>query len=319
MSTSTPTPTSTVAASHLVKTFGSLRAVDDLSFTVERGEIFGLLGPNGAGKTTTIRLILDLYKPDSGEIAVLGGPMDEAKKDRIGYMPEERGLYRDIPLERCLVYLGTLKGLATSEARRRVLGWLERFDLLDHRRKKVKDLSKGMQQKAQLVATLMHEPELVIVDEPFSGLDPVNTQMVKDILRDLARAGRTIIMSTHQMQQVAELCDRILLVHHGRAVLYGRLDEIRRRYSGHAVRVRAHGDLAPVPGVRHVEAANGLATLFLEPDATPQAVLRHLAAQGVGLEFFEIAMPSLEDIFIEVVQGAGEKVERMADEDRDGA
>src|SRR3990170_1096240 len=210
-----------VEVSHVTKTFGPVKAVDDLSFNVNSGEIFGLLGPNGAGKTTTIRLMLDIFKPDKGQVSILGGPMSEAKKDRIGYMPEERGLYQDIPLERCLVYLGSLKGLTPEEARRRVGGYLERFELADYRRSQVKELSNGMQQKAQLIATLLHEPELVIIDEPFTSLDPVNTQMVKGLLRDLGAKGVTVIMSTHQMHQVEELCDRILLINHGRAVLYG--------------------------------------------------------------------------------------------------
>jgi ABC-2 type transport system ATP-binding protein len=173
----------TVEISHISKSFGELIAVDDVSFEVEKGEIFGLLGPNGAGKTTAIRILLDIFKPDHGNVSILGGTMTEAKKDHIGYMPEERGLYQDIPLDRCLEYLSTLKGMTPVEARERIAGYLERFDLASSRHKKVKELSKGMQQKAQLITTLIHEPELIIIDEPFSGLDPVNTQMVKDLLR----------------------------------------------------------------------------------------------------------------------------------------
>ena len=202
---------SIVELSHVTKSFGALKAVDDVSLAVEPGEFFGLLGPNGAGKTTTIRIMLDIFKPDSGSVSILGGPMTEDKKNRIGYMPEERGLYQDIPLERGLVYLASLKGLSSADIRARLGGYLERFDLAILARKKVKELSKGMQQKAQIIATLIHQPELLIIDEPFSGLDPVNTQMVKDLLRDLHRQGATIIMSTHQMHQVEELCDRILL------------------------------------------------------------------------------------------------------------
>ena len=168
-----------VEVSHVSKSFGPVKAVDDVSFTVEEGEIFGLLGPNGAGKTTTIRLMLEIFKPETGQVSILGGPIDEAKKDRIGYMPEERGLYQDIALERVLVYLATLKDVPSDEARRRVNQYLDQFDLAAYKNKKVKDLSKGMQQKAQIIATLIHKPELVIIDEPFSGLDPVNTQMVK--------------------------------------------------------------------------------------------------------------------------------------------
>jgi ABC-2 type transport system ATP-binding protein len=293
----------TVDISHITKSFGSVRAVDDVSFTVEKGEIFGLLGPNGAGKTTAIRVILDIFKPDSGKVVVLGGPMTEAKKDRIGYMPEERGLYQDIPLERCLIYLGSLKGLSPAEARRRAGEYLERFDLAAHKQKKVKELSKGMQQKAQLIVTLLHQPDLLFIDEPFGGLDPVNTQMVKDLLNEQRQRGVTIMMSTHQMHQVEELCDRIVLIDHGKVMLYGGLDDIRHRFSGHAVLVRAAGSLPPLPGVERVEAHNAATRLTLSPSTSPQDVLRALVAQNVTVEQFEVALPTLDEIFIKVVQG----------------
>jgi ABC-2 type transport system ATP-binding protein len=294
-----------VEVSHISKAFGAVKAIDDLSFAVQQGEIFGLLGPNGAGKTTSIRVILDIFKPDRGEISILGGAMDEAKKSRIGYMPEERGLYQDIPLERCLVYLASLKGVPSAEVHRRLPEYLERFDLAEHRHKKVKELSKGMQQKAQIIATLLHAPELVIIDEPFGGLDPINTRLVKDLLLDLNRQGVTIIMSTHQMNQVEELCHRILLVDHGRAVLYGELQAIRREFAGHAVLVRAAGELPSLPGIERVEAHNDAVRLNLSPGVTPQEVLRQLVEQGVTLEQFEIALPTLDDIFVKVVQEDG--------------
>ncbi len=292
----------TVELSHISKSFGAVKAVDDVSFTVEKGEIFGLLGPNGAGKTTAIRVTLDIFKPENGSVSILGGPMEEAKKARIGYMPEERGLYQDIQLERCLVYLATLKNLSTAEARQRIGEYLERFDLAEHKHKKVKELSRGMQQKAQLITTLVHQPELLIVDEPFSGLDPVNTQMVKDLLREQRRRGVTTVMSTHQMHQVEELCDRIVLIDHGRVVLYGALDEIRRQFSGHAVVVRAAGELPPLEGVEHVEQHNSVTRLTLSASTSPQEILHRLVAEGVVLEQFEIATPRLDEIFIQVVQ-----------------
>lgn len=294
-----------VEITHLTKYFGPLKAVDDVTFHVEQGEFFGLLGPNGAGKTTTLRILLDLFKPDSGSASILGGPMDEAKKDRIGYMPEERGLYQDLPLERVLIYLTTLKGLSPAEARARLDPLLERFDLSDHRRKKVKELSKGMQQKAQIIATIIHRPEVLIIDEPFSGLDPVNTQMVKDLLRDLHAGGATIIMSTHQMHQVEELCERIVLIHHGRVMLYGALEEIRKRFSGGAVMVRApHGaqGLAELPGVLTVERANGGHRLTLADTTTPRDLLRALALSDLPVEGFEVDTPTLDEIFIKVVR-----------------
>jgi ABC-2 type transport system ATP-binding protein len=292
-----------VDISHLSKSFGPLKAVDDVSFTIEKGELFGLLGPNGAGKTTTIRVMLDIFKPDLGSVAVLGGPMSEAKKDRIGYMPEERGLYQDIPLDRCLAYLGSLKGLDPTEARERADRLLERFDLAGHKHNKVKELSKGMQQKAQLIATLLHQPELLIVDEPFSGLDPVNTQMVKDLLREQRQQGVTVILCSHQMNMVQELCDRILLVDHGRVMLYGDLAGIRRQFSGHAVTVRTPDTLPELKGVESLEPVNGAFKLHLAQGVEPQSVLQQLVERGVTLEQFEIAMPALDEIFIRVVRG----------------
>jgi ABC-2 type transport system ATP-binding protein len=288
--------------SHIAKSFGSTQAVVDVSFAVERGEIFGLLGPNGAGKTTTLRVMLDVFKPDRGTVSILGGPMAEEKKDRIGYMPEERGLYQDITLERCLLYLATLKGVPAAEARKRLAGYLERFDLAAHKGKKVKELSKGMQQKAQIINTILHRPELIIIDEPFAALDPINTQLVKDVMRELRDQGATIVMSTHQMHQVEELCDRILLIDDGRDVLYGNLDDIRRQYSGHAVLVRVAGQLPMVVGVEEVLPHNQATKLTLTEGTTPQDVLQALMAENVTLEKFEIAIPTLDEIFIRVVE-----------------
>ena len=291
----------TVEISHVAKSFGSTHAVVDVSFDVKRGEIFGLLGPNGAGKTTTIRMMLDIFRPDRGSISILGGPMDEEKKDRIGYMPEERGLYQELPLERCLLYLASLKGLSPVDARERLSGYLERFDLAAHKGKKVKELSKGMQQKAQIINTVLHRPELVVIDEPFTALDPINTQLVKDVMDELRQQGSTILMSTHQMHQVEELCDRILLIDDGRDVLYGKLGEIRRRYSGHAVLVAAVGDLPSLAGVEEITSHNGSHKLSLADDTLPQDILGALVAQGVVVERFEIAVPTLDEIFIRVV------------------
>ena len=295
-----------VDISHITKAFGPVKAVDDVSFSVEKGELFGLLGPNGAGKTTSLRVMLDIFKPDSGSVDILGGPMNEAKKDRIGYMPEERGLYQDIPLDRCLAYLGSLKGLSSADVKQRSAAYLERFDLAAYKTKKVKELSKGMQQKAQIIATLLHQPELLIVDEPFGGLDPVNTQAVKELLIEQHQKGVTIILCSHQMHQVEELCDRIVLIDHGRVMLYGALHEIRQEFSGHSVTVRTHDTLPVLPGVERIEPVNGTVKLHLLPGTAPQEVLRSLVAQNVNLEQFEISMPTLDEIFIRVVQGKEE-------------
>lgn len=297
---------STIQVENIVKAFGTLRAVDDVTFDVDPGEIFGLLGPNGAGKTTTIRIILDIFKADSGRVAILGGPMSEQKKDRIGYLPEERGLYQEIKLEQCLVYLATLKGLSKAEASRRVNAYLERFDLTGSRKKKLKELSKGMQQKAQLIVTLVHEPDILIIDEPFSALDPVNTQMVKDLLLEERAKGRTIVLCTHQMHQVEELCDRLVLIDRGKAMLYGSLDEIRRRYAGQDLILRTPTPLpAILPGVSSFERTNGGYHLKLAAGAVPQAVLADLLNANILIEQFEIAMPTMDEIFIRVVTGEG--------------
>lgn len=291
-----------VEVSHISKSFGNLEAVRDVNFEVKAGEIFGLLGPNGAGKTTTIRVMLDIYKPERGSVSILGGPMDEKKKDKIGYMPEERGLYQDIPLERCLVYLGTLKGLSAADAHSRLQVYLERFDLLPHKKKKVKELSKGMQQKAQIIAAILHDPELIIIDEPFTSLDPINTQLVKELMGELHQQGVTIIMSTHQMHQVEELCDRILLINDGQNVLYGDLDMIRREHAGHAVMVRTSSAIPKISSIESVVSHNSSTKLILNEGSDPQDVLADLVAHNVDLEKFEVALPTLDEIFIKVVQ-----------------
>jgi ABC-2 type transport system ATP-binding protein len=249
-------------------------------------------------------MMLDLFKPDGGAISILGGPMSEAKKNHIGYIPEERGLYQDISLEHCLLYMASLKDVSNKEARQQMEKHLERFDLTAHKNKKVKELSKGMQQKAQLISALLHHPELIVIDEPFAGLDPVNVQLVKDILREVSAQGATILMSTHQMHQVEELCDRILLIDQGKDVLYGSLDEIRPRFSGHAVVVRPAGSLPMLEGVKEIIPINGNYRLILTEETQPQDVLIALTNHGTVLEKFEIAIPSLDEIFIRVVEGS---------------
>jgi len=294
----------TLEVTHLAKRFGQTQAVVDVSFEVGPGEIFGLLGPNGAGKTTTIRMALDIFRPDAGTVRVLGGALDEARKQRIGYMPEERGLYKDQKLEPTLVYLATLKGLDEATVRKRLPDWLKRMELWEHRQKKVQELSRGMQQKAQVIATLLHEPDLIVVDEPFQGLDPVNTRLVQQIFEEQRQAGRCILMSTHQMYQVEALCDRIVLINAGRTVLYGAVDEIKREFAGNAVVLEGQGDFGSLPGVLEARSENGTWHLALERGVDPQAVFRAVAArEGVKIERFALEEPSLDDIFIQVVQG----------------
>jgi ABC-2 type transport system ATP-binding protein len=295
--------TNVISVSHLAKSFGSAQAVRDASFDVARGEIFGLLGPNGAGKTTTIRMILDIFKPDRGSVSVLGGAMSEAKKDRIGYLPEERGLYKDISVENCVVYLAELKGVPRTEAKARAAQFFDQLDLTAHKRKKVQDLSKGMQQKVQVMTTLLHKPELIIIDEPFSGLDPVNTRLVQDLLLQEQKNGTTIVMSTHQMYQVEEMCDRLVLINKGNSVLYGEVNEIRRRYADNAVRVVAQGELPLISGITEATRKGNAHTLHLSAETTPQAVLQQLAnTSNLTIESFELALPTMDDIFVRVVR-----------------
>jgi ABC-2 type transport system ATP-binding protein len=288
---------------NISKRFGETVAVDNLSFTVHPGEIFGLLGPNGAGKTTCIRMILDIFEPDSGEINILDGRMTDDKKNRIGYLPEERGLYQDIPLERCLTFLAALKGMPEKNVSSKLIDYLKYFDLYDVRDKKVKELSKGMQQKAQLISTLVHDPDLIIIDEPFTALDPVNTEMVKDILEAKRDEGKAIIMSTHQMNQVEELCDRILLIDHGHRVLYGTLQEIQDQFASRDIFVRPRTPLpAVIEGVKEIRQLNGRQLLVLSENVEPHQVLKTLINQGIEMTAFEVAIPPLNEIFIQVVK-----------------
>ena len=292
-----------IETSGLTKRFDGLVAVDRLDMEVERGEIFGLLGPNGAGKTTTIRMLLDIIKPDEGSIRLLGHPPGREAQERIGYLPEERGLYRDLKLLECLTYLAVLKGMDRKLVRKRAETLLEQVGLEGKGGNKIKALSKGMQQKAQLVATLVHDPELVILDEPFLGLDPISTEQVKELIWDLREHGKTVVLSTHQMNQVERMCDRILLIDEGRRVLYGPLEEIKARYAEHAVLVRCSGSLEGLVGARRIEQRERDRLIVLEDDASPQDILRQLVEREIPVERFEVATPPLEEIFIQVVEG----------------
>jgi ABC-2 type transport system ATP-binding protein len=284
------------------KTFSGQVAVSDLSFAVEPGEIFGLLGPNGAGKTTTVRMVLDLFRPDSGSIDVFGGPMTDAKKDRIGYMPEERGLYEDMTLLDCLHYMGQLKGLSRKDSQARTETALNRLGLWEHRKKKIEKLSRGMAQKAQIIAATLHDPDLLIVDEPFANLDPVNIELVKGILLELKERGKGIIMSSHQLPLVEALCDRIVLINKGQRLIYGPVREVKQRFAANEVLVAGRGNFAGIPNVRAVSTNNGLHRLALEGTLTPAELLRTLAADpAFEIERFEVALPTLEEVFLKAV------------------
>jgi ABC-2 type transport system ATP-binding protein len=300
-----------ISVQHISKSYGNFKAVDDLTFDVYGGEVFALLGPNGSGKTTTIRMILDILRPDAGAIQVLGAPITDATKDRIGYLPEERGLYRSVPVLEMMIYLGRLKGLSSNEAKKRSLALLEKLELAEHAKKKVSELSKGMQQKVQFAVTVLHDPALIIIDEPFSGLDPVNTLVIKALLLEFRDKGGAVVMSTHQMQQVEEMCNRLLMIHRGQQRLYGSVDDIRKQYAQHAIIVEGDGNWASLPGVVRVEQAqNGAretdheAMLYLDEQTTPDAVLAAIASSHqMNIRRFELAVPSLNEIFIRVVEG----------------
>jgi ABC-2 type transport system ATP-binding protein len=292
-----------IDVSGVSKYYGDFKAVSDVSFQVQRGEIFAMLGPNGAGKSTIMRMILDIIKPNAGKIAVLGGAMTDKTKGKIGYLPEERGLYRNVKVVEMMVYLGRLKGMARADAQKQAMALLDRLEMAEVAKKKVSELSKGMQQKIQFAVTVMHRPELMIVDEPFSGLDPVNTRVLMDLLLDMRKQGTTIVMSTHQMFQVEELCERLLMINRGEVALYGPVNEVRRRYALNAVEIEGTGDWTKVPGVSQVERHNGGALLHLAPNVTPNDLMGSLAATpGVSVEKFAMAVPRLNDIFIRVVE-----------------
>jgi len=295
-----------VNVNHITKAFADKVAVNDLSFSIAPGEILGLIGPNGAGKPTTIKMVMDIIQPDSGEVKILGEKFNETAKNKIGYMPEERGLYKKQRVLDTIVYLASLKGMDRHTATEKARQMLEKTGYLPDARKKMEELSKGMGQIIQFIVTTIHDPQLLIMDEPFSGLDPVNTESSKKMLQDLRDDGKAIVLSTHQMNQVEEMCDRVLMVNHGRAVLYGNLAEIKKKYSSDSVILAYEGELGDVPGVTEKRSRKDTVELFLDGKTTPQQVLEHLLARGIVINRFEVATPPLNEIFIKV---AGEKYE----------
>ncbi len=295
--------THAVQLSEIVKRYGEFTAVDRFSLDVEIGQIVGFLGPNGAGKTTTIRMIMSILYPDSGRISVLGHPRAIDVKDRIGYLPEERGLYRKMTIDQTLRYFGKLKGLHRRDLRRRIGECLDSIGLSDWRYKRVEALSKGMSQKLQFVATILHRPELVILDEPFSGLDPINMDLLKDLVVDLRRQGTTVIFSTHQMEQAQRLCDRLVLINRGRKLIEGTMEEIRSRFSSRILQLEGEGDFASLAGsggVLDSEFTTGHARLEISAETDPDVILRR-ALDIARLSRFEIERLDLHEIFIKLV------------------
>lgn len=293
---------SAVEVNNVTKVYGNKTVVNDISFSVDYGEIFGIIGPNGAGKTTTIRMIMDIIRPDSGDIKVLDDTLAETSKNRIGYLPEERGLYRKLSVLDTMVYLASLKGIERGLARDRATELLRRVNLLAHKEKRIEALSRGMGQIVQFLVAIAHDPQLVILDEPFAGLDPVNTELLKEIILDLRNKDKAVILSTHRMNEVEELCDRVLMINMGRRVLYGSIPEVKARYRGNSVLLEFEGSLEGIDGIAEIRNYQNYMELVLDTRTTPQHLLQQLANNGT-VSRFEIKTPSLHEIFLKVVGG----------------
>jgi ABC-2 type transport system ATP-binding protein len=296
--------TDAVVVEGITKRYNSLTAVSDLSLRIRQGAVFGLLGPNGAGKTTTLRMIMRILLPDQGSVRVHGQPVSDHTQDLIGYLPEERGLYPRMQVRKVLVFLAALKGVAEAEAHRRAGEWLERLQLAEWSEKKILDLSKGMQQKVQFIAAILHRPPLLILDEPFAGLDPLNAAAIKDIMLELRNQGSTIILSTHRMEQVEMMCDSICLVNRGRNVLDGDLRAIKQSYGKNTVRIEYSGDGDFLDQPALIDGVNRYGAVVearLRPGADPQEILKAAVHNGARISRFELIEPPLNDIFIEKV------------------
>jgi len=293
----------TIELNKVRKSYDHFVAVDDLSFSIEEGAVFGLLGPNGAGKTSSIRMMIGITVPDSGSIQMFGKPFERKSLHRVGYLPEERGLYKKMKVLDHLIFLGQLHGLEANEAGQRAVTWSEKLEIEGWLQKKVEELSKGMQQKIQFIATLLHDPDFIIMDEPFGGLDPVNTGLLKDVLLEMKRKGKTILFSTHRMDQVEKLCDTICLINRGKSVLQGDLKEIKAKYGKNNVQIEYEGDGNFLQQSKLVGSYNNYGNYVevrLAPGADAQELLRAVAERS-RVSKFELMEPSLEEIFIETV------------------
>jgi ABC-2 type transport system ATP-binding protein len=293
----------TIELAKVRKSYGDFVAVNDLSFNIEQGAVFGLLGPNGAGKTSSIRMMIGITAPDSGDIRVFGQPFDRKLLERIGYLPEERGLYKKMKMLDQLIFLGELHGMAAAAARQKAIDWCERLEISEKLASKVEELSKGMQQKIQFIAALLHDPDFIIMDEPFAGLDPVNADLLKNVLLEMKKQGRTILFSTHRMDQVEKLCDSICLINRGEAVLQGDLKQVKARFGKNSVQIGYDGDGAFLEQNKLVSTFNDYGNYVevrLAPGADPQQLLR-MVAEHSRIDRFELMEPSLEEIFKEVV------------------
>ncbi len=300
------TSQSTVRLEHVTKRFGEFTAVNDLSLVVRAGRIYGLIGPNGAGKTTTIRMIVNITAPDSGAIELFGQQINAELQDRIGYLPEERGLYRKMRISDQLLFFAELKDFKGKTAREAVDRWLERMKLVEWKNQKAEALSKGMQQKIQFIAAVIHDPDLLILDEPFSGLDPINMELLKDIVLEFKADGKTIIFSTHLMELAERICDDICLINRSQKVLEGSLRDVKRSFGRNCIALRAEGGdgvLADTRIVSSVKRQSDEVEALLAEGVDPQVVLKRLLESGARITKFELVEPTLHDIFIEKVSG----------------
>lgn len=289
-----------IKVNNFSKSFGAQKAVNRLSFEVLRGEIFGFLGRNGAGKTTTIRTLLNIMQPDEGILQVLGAKFHDDLMKNIGYLPEERGLYTRATVLDTIMYLGRLRGLTRQEVRQRSAHLLERFDLTAHQNKKVQNLSSGMQQKVQIIQAILHRPELLILDEPFRGLDPINRQMVFDTLDELKQQGATILFSSHQIQEIEDICDRVIMISNGRSKAYGTVPEIKSHFEPRHIHLIFEGELPKLENVEHIRNHGNQAEIRFNPNSNPNQILKQILNAGVQVESFKVARPSLHDIFLQL-------------------
>lgn len=290
-----------LSLSHIQKKYGDYCASDDVSFEIPKGKIFGMLGPNGAGKTTLIRMITRITFPDSGSILFNGNPLKESDTNHIGYMPEERGLYKTMKVYEHLIYLARLKNLTSAEAKKQVNYWIDKFQIADWRDKKIEELSKGMAQKVQFIATVLHDPDLLILDEPFSGLDPINAKLIEDEIYELKKAGKTIIFSTHRMEQVEEICDEIVLINRGRKILEGAVGALKQQFKENKFRVLFEGELTPDFSQRFETISSLPNEVIVKASNSSNDLLRYFLDQQLSVKLYQEILPSLNEIFIRQV------------------
>ncbi len=290
-----------LSLSHIQKKYGDYCASDDVSFEIPKGKIFGMLGPNGAGKTTLIRMITRITFPDSGSILFNGNTLKESDTNHIGYMPEERGLYKTMKVYEHLIYLARLKNLSSAGAKKQVNYWIDKFQIADWRDKKIEELSKGMAQKVQFIATVLHDPDLLILDEPFSGLDPINAKLIEDEIYELKKAGKTIIFSTHRMEQVEEICDEIVLINRGRKILEGAVGALKQQFKENKFRVLFEGELTPDFSQRFETISSLPNEVIVKASNSSNDLLRYFLDQQLSVKLYQEILPSLNEIFIRQV------------------